>query len=46
MLSGRFTMFDDLAWFDKTINRIVMEEMGEEKVDLVNKDSYYVDFLR
>ena len=39
-------MLDDLSWFDKTINRIVVEEMGEESIELVNSDHYFVDFLR
>ena len=39
-------MYEDLTWFDKTIGRVVAEELGEESIDLVKTDHYFVDFLR
>ncbi|RXN22871.1 dynein heavy chain axonemal-like protein [Labeo rohita] len=41
-------IFEDVAWFDYTLAKLVEEELGEEErvvVDL-GVDSYFVDFLR
>ena len=48
MIADRFTVSDDVAWFDKALVSVVEEEFGEEKKLLVDCgiDSYFVDFLR
>lgn len=48
MIADRFTVPDDVTWFDKTLVHLVEEELGEEKKPLVDcgVDAYFVDFLR
>ncbi|XP_049624319.1 dynein axonemal heavy chain 5 [Suncus etruscus] len=48
VIADRFTVPDDVTWFDKTLVRLVEEELGEEKKPLVDcgVDAYFVDFLR
>ncbi|XP_048224317.1 dynein axonemal heavy chain 5 [Perognathus longimembris pacificus] len=48
VIADRFTVSDDVAWFDKAIAALVEEEFGEEKKLLVDcgADTYFVDFLR
>uniref|UniRef100_A0A8C6QFD6 Dynein, axonemal, heavy chain 5 n=1 Tax=Nannospalax galili TaxID=1026970 RepID=A0A8C6QFD6_NANGA len=47
VIADRFTMSDDVTWFDKALVSLVEEEFGEEK-KLVEcgVDAYFVDFLR
>lgn len=37
---------DDLQWFDKTVRRVVTEEISEEYQELVTPHPYFCDFLR
>uniref|UniRef100_A0A8D2AUY0 Dynein axonemal heavy chain 5 n=1 Tax=Sciurus vulgaris TaxID=55149 RepID=A0A8D2AUY0_SCIVU len=48
VIADRFTVSDDVTWFDKTLGSLVEEEFGEETKSLVDCgiDAYFVDFLR
>ncbi|XP_023388715.1 dynein heavy chain 5, axonemal [Pteropus vampyrus] len=48
VIADRFTVPDDVTWFDKALVSLVEEEFGEEKKLLVDCgiDTYFVDFLR
>lgn len=48
MIADRFTVPNDVIWFDKALVSLVEEEFGEEKKLLVDcgTDAYFVDFLR
>ncbi|KAM9098289.1 dynein axonemal heavy chain 5 [Sarcophilus harrisii] len=48
VIADRFTVSEDVNWFDSTLADLVEEEFGEEKKLLVDCgiDSYFVDFLR
>lgn len=48
MIADRFTVSDDVTWFDTALISLVEEEFGEEKKPLVDcgVDAYFVDFLR
>ncbi|KAM8815689.1 dynein axonemal heavy chain 5 isoform 1-T1 [Rhynchonycteris naso] len=48
VIADRFTVSDDVTWFDKALVSLVEEEFGEEKKLLVDCgiDTYFVDFLR
>uniref|UniRef100_A0A5F8GJ93 Dynein axonemal heavy chain 5 n=1 Tax=Monodelphis domestica TaxID=13616 RepID=A0A5F8GJ93_MONDO len=48
VIADRFTVSEDVNWFDLTLANLVEEEFGEEKKFLVDCgiDSYFVDFLR
>lgn len=48
MIADRFTMPDDVEWFDQTLAKLVEEELGGEHKNMVDYgvDRYFVDFLR
>ncbi|EPQ10652.1 Dynein heavy chain 5, axonemal [Myotis brandtii] len=48
VIADRFTVSDDVTWFDKALVSLVEEAFGEEKKLLVDCgiDAYFVDFLR
>ncbi|XP_040833581.1 dynein heavy chain 5, axonemal [Ochotona curzoniae] len=48
VIADRFTVSEDVAWFDKALANLVEEEFGEEKKAAVDcgVDAYFVDFLR
>ena len=46
VIADRFTNFEDKAWFDSTIARVISEDLGEEFVAKLPEDPYFVDFLR
>ncbi|KAM4875452.1 dynein axonemal heavy chain 5 [Thomomys bottae] len=48
VIADRFTVSDDVTWFDKALAHLVEEEFGDEKKLLVDCgiDAYFVDFLR
>lgn len=48
MIADRFTMVEDVEWFDQTLAKLVEEELGKEHKNIVDYgvDRYYVDFLR
>uniref|UniRef100_A0A3Q1JPI4 AAA+ ATPase domain-containing protein n=1 Tax=Anabas testudineus TaxID=64144 RepID=A0A3Q1JPI4_ANATE len=48
VIADRFTMLEDVEWFDQTLAKLVDEELGEEHKNIVDYavDRYFVDFLR
>lgn len=46
MLSNRFVKVDDLQWFEKTVKRIVTEEVNEETANQMMENFYFTDFMR
>uniref|UniRef100_G3T979 Dynein axonemal heavy chain 5 n=1 Tax=Loxodonta africana TaxID=9785 RepID=G3T979_LOXAF len=48
VIADRFTVSEDVTWFDKALVSLVEEEFGEEKKLFVDCgiDDYFVDFLR
>lgn len=46
VIADRFTGPQDCDWFNKTMNRVVAEDLGEEMQAAVMKDKYFVDFMR
>lgn len=48
MIADRFTMLEDVEWFDQSLAKLVEEEFGEEYMNMVDigVDRYFVDFLR
>ncbi|KAJ8415685.1 hypothetical protein AAFF_G00402420 [Aldrovandia affinis] len=48
VIADRFTVSEDVAWFDQALAKLVEEELGEDYRALVDfgVDSYFVDFLR
>ena len=48
VISDRFTLPEDVVWFDQSLAKLVEEELGEEHKKMVDDgvDSYFVDFLR
>ncbi|XP_072250743.1 dynein axonemal heavy chain 5 isoform X1 [Leuresthes tenuis] len=48
VIADRFTMPDDVEWFDQALANLVEEELGEEHKSIVDYgvERYFVDFLR
>uniref|UniRef100_A0A8C7PY61 Dynein, axonemal, heavy chain 5 n=1 Tax=Oncorhynchus mykiss TaxID=8022 RepID=A0A8C7PY61_ONCMY len=48
VIADRFTMAEDVAWFDRALAKLVEVELGEEERAVVDfgVDGYFVDFLR
>ncbi|GLD72672.1 dynein heavy chain 5, axonemal isoform X1, partial [Lates japonicus] len=48
VIADRFTMPEDVEWFDQSLAKLVEEELGEEHKNIVDYevDRYFVDFLR
>ncbi|XP_055955514.1 dynein axonemal heavy chain 5 isoform X2 [Patella vulgata] len=46
VIADRFVNPEDGHWFDKTLKRVVAEDLGEENVNLVNPTLHFSDFLR
>lgn len=48
VIADRFTMPDDVEWFDQTLAQLVEEALGEEPKNVVDcgVERYFVDFLR
>uniref|UniRef100_A0A668AV41 Dynein axonemal heavy chain 5 n=1 Tax=Myripristis murdjan TaxID=586833 RepID=A0A668AV41_9TELE len=48
VIADRFTMPEDVEWFDQALANLVEEELGEEEKNMVDYgvDRYFVDFLR
>ena len=42
----RFVAPSDLVWYEKTLRRVVGEDMGEEAETLVVPTRYFTDFMR
>ena len=46
VIADRFTNPQDCEWFQKTLIRVVQEELGEVMAATAHEDHYFVDFLR
>ncbi|KAM9353789.1 dynein axonemal heavy chain 5 isoform 2-T2 [Symphorus nematophorus] len=48
VIADRFTMPEDVEWFDQALAKLLEEELGEEHKNIVDygQDRYFVDFLR
>lgn len=48
VIADRFTMPEDVEWFDQAVTKLVGDELGEELKSTVDYgvDRYFVDFLR
>ncbi|PAA83928.1 hypothetical protein BOX15_Mlig010548g3 [Macrostomum lignano] len=46
VISDRFTTYDDVNWFVKTMSRVLVEDMGDDAGKLLEPTHYFVDFLR
>ncbi|KAL4616938.1 dynein heavy chain 5, axonemal [Arapaima gigas] len=48
VIADRFTISEDVEWFDQTLSKLVEEVLGEEDRATVDfgMDTYFVDFLR
>lgn len=48
MIADRFTMLEDVEWFDQALAKLVEEELVEEPKNIgdYGLDTYFVDFLR
>ncbi|XP_071325116.1 dynein axonemal heavy chain 5 isoform X1 [Trachinotus anak] len=48
VIADRFTMPEDVEWFDQSLAKLAEEELGEEHKNIVDYevDRYFVDFLR
>lgn len=48
MIADRFTMLEDVEWFDQALAKLVEEELGMEHKNIVDHgvDRYFVDFLQ
>lgn len=48
MIADRFTMPEDVEWFDQALAKLVEEELVEEHRNIADYglDRYFVDFLR
>ena len=42
---NRFTNETDRVWFDKAISNVVSQHFGDEYIEAVNIEPYFVDFL-
>ena len=46
VISDRFTNTPDKDWFEKTLKRVIAEEIGEDESALLEESPHFVDFLR
>ncbi|KAM4633147.1 dynein axonemal heavy chain 5 isoform 2-T2 [Polymixia lowei] len=48
VIADRFTMPEDVEWFDQALAKLAEEQLGEEEKNMVDHgvDRYFVDFLR
>ncbi|KAF6020163.1 DNAH5 [Bugula neritina] len=46
VIADRFTNFEDIKWMDKTLARVINEELGEDFVQHLTKVHWFCDFLR
>jgi hypothetical protein len=45
-LIKRFSAEEDIVWFEKTLKRVVEEDLGERFLEYITTNVIYVDFLR
>ena len=43
---ARFTNHEDRHWFDNCVVRVIKQEIGEEYMEDMIEEPYFVDFLR
>ncbi|NXF87312.1 DYH8 protein, partial [Eubucco bourcierii] len=46
VIADRFITPEDAAWFDKTINKVIEEYVDANLTNVLQAESYFVDFLR
>ena len=46
VIADRFTNEADRKWFEKTVTRVIQDQMGDEGVEELMDEPYFVDFLR
>lgn len=46
VVADRFTNPEDMAWFRRTVQTLVGQELGEDFVQYVEQDDWFVSFLR
>uniref|UniRef100_UPI00358ECCF5 dynein axonemal heavy chain 8 n=1 Tax=Myxine glutinosa TaxID=7769 RepID=UPI00358ECCF5 len=46
VIADRFTSVEDRNWFEKSVTRVVQEQVDPELVQLLHPEPYFVDFLR
>lgn len=46
VISDRFVSEQDKDWFEKTMKRVVVDELGEDYQTMIDATPYFVDFLR
>lgn len=48
VIADRFTMPEDVDWFDHALAKLIEEQLGEEERSVIDfgVDGYFVDFLR
>jgi len=46
VIADRFINQADKTWFDDCMYKVLRQEVGDELVDQVPEESYFVDFLR
>ena len=46
VIADRFSSPDDQHWFDKTLRRIVVEDLGDACADMCAAETFFVDFMR
>ncbi len=42
----RFATLDDVTWFEKTVKRVAVEDLGERLAEHVTANRVFVDFMR
>ncbi|XP_036366495.1 dynein heavy chain 5, axonemal-like [Octopus sinensis] len=46
VISDRFVLPADIKWYEKTTERVVLEDLGHEYREQIQKTHYFTDFLR
>ncbi|XP_052831159.1 dynein axonemal heavy chain 5-like [Octopus bimaculoides] len=46
VISDRFVLPADIKWYEKTTERVVLEDLGQEYREQIQKTLYFTDFLR
>ena len=46
VIADRFTNEADRKWFEKSVTKVIQDHMGDEGVEQLMDEPYFVDFLR
>lgn len=46
VIADRFISQADKDWFDENMKKVLKQQVGDELVDAMREESYFVDFLR